>query len=84
METVVTHRRVLFVSDRKASRTLHLQVPGIRSSIEFDVDGRPLGYDFDAAVLSRVTLVRGIPRIFRLMPALDAPRERAAYDLNLP
>jgi hypothetical protein len=58
--------RVLFVWDRAAARTVNLQVPGIRSSIEFDVDGRPLQWDTEAAVLSHITLVPGVPRIFRL------------------
>jgi hypothetical protein len=59
--------RVLFVWDRKSSRTLNLSVPGVQSSVEFDVDGRPLGYDLDAAVLSHLTLTAGVPRVFRLL-----------------
>ena len=61
--------RVLFVWDRTTARIVNLQVPGIRASIEFDVDGRPLGWDMEAAVLSHVTLVAGVPRIFRLLAA---------------
>ena len=61
--------RVLFVWDRQTARVVNLQVPGIRSSTEFDIDGRPLGSDADAAVLSHISLTPGVPRIFRLRSA---------------
>jgi hypothetical protein len=62
--------RVLFVWDRTASSTVTVRVRGeVRSVTELQLDGRPVEYrDAAAEVLSRVTLARGEPRIFRLVP----------------
>jgi polysaccharide biosynthesis protein PslG len=62
--------RVLVAWDRLASPTLRLEVDLPISSVEFDLDGRPLHWDPEASVLSRLTFTRGVPRIFRLSPRL--------------
>ena len=62
--------RVLFVWDRTASPTVRVRVAArMGSSVEFDVDGRPLNWADAAAVLDAVKLAAGVPRIFRLAPA---------------
>jgi polysaccharide biosynthesis protein PslG len=59
--------RVLFVWDRTASPVVRVDVGGRYSSLEFDVDGRPLAWDAEGVALSRIPLARGVPRIFKLM-----------------
>ena len=62
--------RVLFVWDRTGSPTVRVRIDArVGSSVEFDVDGRPLNWDDAAAVLDAVKLTAGVPRIFRLAPA---------------
>jgi polysaccharide biosynthesis protein PslG len=60
--------KVLFAWDRTASSSVAIHVPGIRSSVEYAFDGQPLDPDATASVLSHLTLSRGVPRIFKLMP----------------
>lgn len=63
--------RVLFVWDRTAASTVALELPGLYSSVEFDIDGRPLHWDPTATPLASVTLAPGVPRIFRLAPKIS-------------
>lgn len=62
--------RVLIAWDRTASPSVRIRVAGaVDSSVEFDVDGRPLNWDEAAEVLDAVRLTAGVPRIFRLASA---------------
>ena len=68
--------RILFVWDRAASPTVRIRI-GDRplSSIEYDVDGRPLEASAEAASLSSVRLTQGVPRIFRIARAAEGHRQ---------
>jgi hypothetical protein len=61
--------RVLILWNRTASTTVAAEVPGIASSVEFDLDGRPLHWDPKAVPLASLALSPGVPRIFRLAPS---------------
>jgi hypothetical protein len=59
--------QVLFIWDRTASPTVRIELAGTFSSVEYDVDGRPLLWDAGGDALSRVPLARGVPRLFKVM-----------------
>jgi hypothetical protein len=59
--------KVLIVWDMRGAPTLSIEVPGISASVEYGIDGRPLAWDAEAAVLTRVSLQPGLPRIFKLL-----------------
>jgi hypothetical protein len=58
---------VLIVWSTDASMTLAIEVPGIRSSVEYNLAGQPSAYDQDASGLSELALTAGMPRIFKLL-----------------
>jgi polysaccharide biosynthesis protein PslG len=60
--------QVFVIWTRGPEQTVSVQIPGVRASLEFDVDSRPLGWDIEASVLRKLALTPGVPRIFRLMP----------------
>jgi hypothetical protein len=67
--------RVLFVWDRTASPTVRIRIGDLAvSSIEYDMDGRPLDASPDAASLGSVKLTQGVPRIFRIPRAAGGRR----------
>jgi polysaccharide biosynthesis protein PslG len=57
--------RVLFVWDRLASPAVRVDVPASGGVIEYDFQGRPFS-DPNGAVLQRLQLSAGVPRMFRL------------------
>jgi hypothetical protein len=59
--------KILIAWDRTGSSTVSFEVPGIRSSTEYDLDGHVLEADANGSMLSHLTLTKGVPRIFRLV-----------------
>ena len=59
--------RVLFVWDRLASPTVRVELPSAGGVVEYDLEGRASAKQ-DAAMLQRVQLTAGLPRIFRVSP----------------
>jgi len=58
--------KVFVTWDRNASSNVSFEVPGIRSSTEYDLDGHALQGNANASMLSHLTLMKGVPRIFKL------------------
>jgi hypothetical protein len=59
--------KVLIVWSTDASMMLAIEVPGIRSSVEYNLAGQPSAYDQDASGLSELAITAGMPRIFKLL-----------------
>jgi polysaccharide biosynthesis protein PslG len=59
--------KVLIVWSMDASMTLAIEVPDIRSFVEYSLAGQPSGWDQDASGLSEFALTAGMPRILKLL-----------------